>query len=73
MSVRLPGDVAERVFYLHDLGPEDHQAKPAKDGISATPFRPFISRNTLVVALIEAGLEAVQAASAAQQKGKKNA
>lgn len=72
MSLRLPGDVAERVFLLHDFGPDDHQGKPSKDGNLATPARPFISRNSVVVALIEAGLEAVQAAAAVQQKRKKN-
>ena len=73
MSVRLPGDTAERVFALYDWGPEDHMAQPSKDGKHGTPSRPFISRNAVVVALIEAGLEAVEAAAAAKPKGKKNA
>ena len=69
MSVRLPGDTAERLFALYDLGPDDHTAHPG----TGLPSKPYISRNSVVVALIEAGLEAVEAAAAARKKGKKNA
>lgn len=71
MSVRLPGEVSERVLSLLDYGPSDHAAQPSKNGQHATPNKPFVSRNAVLVALIEAGLEAVEAASLSKTKGKK--
>ena len=69
LSVRLPGQTADRVFALYDLGFNE----PWKAPDLTKPPKPNHSRNAVVVALIEAGLEAVEAASAAKQKGKKNA
>lgn len=45
ISLRLPGDVADRVLAIYDL---------QQQGIGS------VSRNKLLVALIEAGLEAVE-------------
>lgn len=69
MSVRLPGETAERVFALYDYGLNEPWEAPDM----TKPQKPNYSRNSVVVALIEAGLEAVQAAAAAKPKGKKNA
>lgn len=69
MSIRLPGSTAERVFSLYDLGFNE----PWKAPDLTKPHKPNYSRNSVVVALIEAGLEAVEAAAAAKEKGKKNA
>lgn len=73
MSVRLPGELAERVISIVDYGLETDQAKPAKGGESARPRVQSVSRNTVLVALIEAGLEAVEAAASNKPKGRKNA
>jgi hypothetical protein len=45
ISIRLPGDVADRVLAIYDLNNQGHGS---------------LSRNKLLVALIEAGLEAVE-------------
>lgn len=63
LTIRLPGELAERVISLHDYGPAEGLAQPAKGDKSATPNRPFVSRNSLLIALIEAGLEAVESVS----------
>ena len=68
MSVRLPGDTAERLLAVCDLGPTLWVSPDM-----TKPHKPSFSRNSVVVALIEAGLEAVEAAAAARKKGKKNA
>lgn len=65
MSIRLPGETAERVFGIQDLG------LPWEPPDLSKPRKTHISRNSLVVALIEAGLEAVEAAAKNKPKGKK--
>ena len=80
LSVRIPGEMANRVFQLIDQGLPEHWAQPNKGNTN----KPFLSRNALVIALIEAGLEAVEAVAVSNQpipavkatkqlKGKKNA
>ena len=68
ISLRLPGDTSDRVFSMFDEGPDDHLVKGATATSDAVPAKRYISRNTLLVALIEAGLEAVEAARLAPPK-----
>ncbi len=49
IHVRLPGELAERVFAIYDLS-RSHAEEAGNS----------MSRNRLIVALIEAGIEAVQ-------------
>lgn len=70
MSIRLPGETADRLLALYDLGLSDFPPTPVDFD---QPRKPQYSRNQLVIALIEAGLEAVEAVSKNKPKGKKNA
>lgn len=70
MSIRLPGETADRFLALYDLGLSDFPPNPVD---IEQPRKPQYSRNQLVIALIEAGLEAVEAVSKNKPKGKKNA
>lgn len=70
LSLRLPGETADRLIALHDLGLSDFPPTPVDVD---KPRKPHISRNALIVALIEAGLEAVEAAALNKPKGKKHA
>ena len=68
ISLRLPGDLSDRLVSFKDWGPEDCAAQGATRERSAIPRKRFVSRNSLLVALIEAGLEAVEAARLATPK-----
>lgn len=56
IMVRMPGELAERVFALYDMS----------DG-SVKDRRANLSRNKLLVALIEAGIEAAEQATPAKK------
>ena len=58
LSLRMPGDLATRVFALYDLGNSGDAGAPA------------LSRNAVVLALVEAGLEAVEALANSKKGGK---
>lgn len=70
LSLRLPGETADRLIALYDLGSTEFPPTPVD---ADHPRKPHISRNALIVALIEAGLEAVEAAALNKSKGKKHA
>lgn len=72
ITIRLPGELSDRIFPIHDWGPESHMATTSIDGKGGTPNKPYASRNRVIVALVAAGLEAVEAAAAdLKTKGKK--